>query len=131
MKLFIGHFDDNLFKEKLDRYKDVDFSLFIDKMPTQQADLSKINIVILQEPNEYFHWHDQVLANKNLFDLSKYDKDNVLYDPTNNKFIGKFKNECPNKQIINFVGLRSKLYSYKTDNNKTKKRGKGIKKRVK
>ena len=40
---------------------------------------------------------------------------NVLYDPTNNKVIGKFKNECPNTQITHFTGLRSKLYSYLTD----------------
>ena len=51
---------------------------------------------------------------------------NVLYDPTNNKVIGKFKNECPNKQIIDFIGLRSKMYSYKTEDNKPHKRCKGI-----
>ena len=32
-----------------------------------------------------------MLNNKDLFDLLNYDKDNVLYDPTNNKVIGKFK----------------------------------------
>ena len=41
-----------------------------------------------------------MLNNENLFDLSNYDKTNPLYDPTNNKVIGKFKNECPNKQIL-------------------------------
>ena len=43
--------------------------------------------------------------NKNLFDLSNYDKKNKLYDPTNNKVIGKFKNECPNTQITNFTAM--------------------------
>ena len=43
--------------------------------------------------------------NKNLFDLSNYDKNNKLYDPTNNKVIGKFKNESPNTQITHFTGL--------------------------
>jgi len=70
-----------------------------------------------------------MLNNKDLFDLSNYDKNHPLYDPTNNKVIGKFKNESPNKQIINFIGLRSKLYSYKTDD-KINKRCKGIKKCV-
>ena len=74
-----------------------------------------------KDPFEY------MLNNKDLFDLSNYDKYNVLYDPTNNKVIGKFKNECPNKQIIKFVGLCSKLYSYKTDDIKPHKRCKGIK----
>jgi len=52
-----------------------------------------------------------MLNNKDLFDLSKYDKDNVLYDATNNKVIDKFKNEFPNTQITHFTGLRNKLYS--------------------
>lgn len=49
--------------------------------------------------------------NKDKFDLSNYPKEHPLYDKTNMKVIGKFKNESP-KQIKEFVGLRSKLYSY-------------------
>lgn len=53
-------------------------------------------------------------------------KDHPLYDPTNKKVIGKFKNECPNDKIVEFVGLRPKMYSIKTelDCNKTTKGGK-------
>ena len=40
--------------------------------------------------------------------------------------IGKFKNESI-EQIINFSDLRSKLYSYKKDDNIPHKRCKGIK----
>ena len=54
--------------------------------------------------------------NKKLFDLSEYPEDHPLYDPTNKKVIGKFKNESINA-IIEFCGLRSKLYAYSTDNN--------------
>ena len=36
--------------------------------------------------------------NEEIFDLSNYDKSHVLYDGTNNKVIGKFKNESPIKQ---------------------------------
>ena len=46
--------------------------------------------------------------NKDLFDLSNYPIDHPLYDEMNKKVIGKFKNESI-KQIIKFVGLRSKL----------------------
>ena len=45
-----------------------------------------------------------MFTNKHLFDLSNYDKNNKLYDSTNNKVIGKFKNESPNTQITNFTG---------------------------
>lgn len=52
--------------------------------------------------------------NKEYFDLSEYPKDHELYDPTNKKVIGKFKNESI-EQITEFVGLRSKLYAYSVD----------------
>ena len=49
--------------------------------------------------------------NKDKFDLSNYPKEHPLYDKTNMKVIGKFKNESP-QEIKEFIGLRSKLYSY-------------------
>ena len=68
--------------------------------------------------------------NKDLFDLSEYSKDNELYDPTNKKVIGKFKNESIN-QITEFVGLRSKLYAYTVDGeDDDHKKCKGVKKYV-
>jgi hypothetical protein len=57
--------------------------------------------------------------NKSYFDLSEYPKDDPLYDPTNKKVIGKFKNESV-KQITEFVGLRAKLYAYTVDNDDKK-----------
>ena len=45
--------------------------------------------------------------NKELFDLSNYDNQHQLYDGTNNKVIGKFKNKSI-KQIKEFTGLHSK-----------------------
>ena len=68
--------------------------------------------------------------NKNLFDLSDYPKDHELYDPINKKVIAKFKNESI-KQIYEFVGLRSKLYSYSVDGeDNDHKKCKGVKKYV-
>ena len=68
--------------------------------------------------------------NKDLFDLSDYPKEHELYDPTNKKVIGKFKNESI-KQINEFVGLRAKLYSFTVaGETKCKNRCKGIKKSV-
>ena len=43
--------------------------------------------------------------------------------------LGKFKNESID-QITEFVGLRSKLYAYKTDNDHESKKCKGVKKYV-
>jgi len=65
------------------------------------------------------------------FDNSDYPKDHKCYNTVNKKVIGKFKDEAGCKIIEEFVGLRSKLYSYKmfvaTDGHK---KCKGIKKGV-
>jgi hypothetical protein len=68
--------------------------------------------------------------NKDEFDLSNYDEEHFLYDEKNKKEYGKFKNESAKHEIIQFVGLRSKLYSYKKDNHKQENRCKGTKKSV-
>ena len=57
-----------------------------------------------------------------------------LKDPTNDKVVGKFKDESPDSQILEFIGLRPKMYSFITskddvDGNpmvKEKHRAKGI-----
>jgi hypothetical protein len=63
-----------------------------------------------------------IKKNKDLFDLSKYPKDHEMYDDTNNKALFKFKIECPS-QIIEFVGLRPKLYSYMDEETHNKCKG--------
>ena len=68
--------------------------------------------------------------NKDEFDLSNYPKDDPLYDDTNNKVIGKFKNESI-KQITEFVGLRAKLYAFTVDKDDKKHlKCKGVKSSV-
>ena len=44
------------------------------------------------------------------------------------KVIGKFKDEAASILINEFIGLRSKMYSYIKDNNNGSKTAKGIKK---
>ena len=46
----------------------------------------------------------------------------------NKKVVGKFKDETDGKPIIEFCGLRSKMYSVLLDDGKQKMTGKGIKK---
>ena len=66
---------------------------------------------------------------KQLFDMSGYNMDGYRScDNTNKKVIGKFKDETDGVPIVEFCGLRSKMYSIKLENDKEKKTGKGIKK---
>ena len=64
------------------------------------------------------------------FDNSDYPKYSPFFDKTNKKVIGKFKDEAAGIPITEFVGLRSKMYSYIKDNQKGGKTAKGIKKNV-
>jgi len=60
-------------------------------------------------------------------DTSNYPKDHPLFSNENNKVLGKFKDECASVTPVEFVGLRSKMYSLLVDENKpSKKTAKGI-----
>lgn len=67
---------------------------------------------------------------KDLFDNSDYDPESKFYFDANKKVIGKFKDEAAGIPIVEFVGLRSKMYSYLLENEVNVKKCKGIKKSV-
>ena len=64
------------------------------------------------------------------YDTSAYPIDHDLYDTTNEKVIGKFKDETNSVPPQEFVGLRAKMYSLYVPRNKkqSKMTAKGIKK---
>ena len=66
------------------------------------------------------------------FDTSDYPENHPSGIPTgiNKKVLGMFKDEAAGKNIKEFVGLRSKLYSYIMEEGKENKRCKGVKKQV-
>ena len=68
-------------------------------------------------------WND-----KDMFDNSDYPENSLYYCNVNKKIIGKFKDEACGVPIIEFIGLKSKMYSYVKDNEKGGRTAKGIKK---
>jgi hypothetical protein len=63
------------------------------------------------------------------FDLSNFSKDNKYYSDNNHKVLGKFKSETSDIIPVEFVGLRSKMYSLLITRDKPSKlTAKGIKK---
>ena len=52
-------------------------------------------------------WND-----RDKFDNNDYPENSQYFDKTNKKVIGKFKDEAAGVPINEFVGLRSKMYSY-------------------
>ena len=69
-------------------------------------------------------------ADKHKFDNRDYPKESPFFDSTNKKVIGKFKDEAAGIPIKEFIGLKSKMYSYIKDNAKNVKTCKGVKKDV-
>jgi len=87
MKLFIRHLPIDTFRELLNPIQNLDISIFVDDRPRNQDDLSQINILILQEPNEYFGHHDWAIQNKHLFSFIITWSDKVLANCENSIFL--------------------------------------------
>ena len=67
---------------------------------------------------------------KHLFDFSGYPKDSVYYGSLNKKVLGKMKDELNAVKIVEFVGLKSKMYSLVADNDKEVYKSKGVNKKL-
>ena len=65
-------------------------------------------------------------ASLDVFDTSDYPKEHELSSDLNKKIVGKWKDETNGKPIAEFVGLRSKMYSFVCDGGREEKRAKGI-----
>jgi len=63
---------------------------------------------------------------KKHLDMSDYPADHKCFSLENKKRLGCLKDECFGTPIVEFVGLRPKLYTFKTVDDVSKKVGKGI-----
>jgi hypothetical protein len=73
---------------------------------------------------------ERIGKEQDCWDNSDYPKDSPYYSDHNKKVIGKFKDEAGGVPIIEFVRLRSKMYSYVKENGKGGMTAKGVKKYV-
>ena len=63
--------------------------------------------------------------NKDKFDNSEYPENSPYFDKRNKKVISKFEDEGCGILLVEFIGLRSKMCSYRKENNKGGKTAKG------
>ena len=96
-----------------------------DKSKLQFTDTDSLTYEIEADDVYQDFWND-----KDKFDNSDYHESSPFYDKTNKKAIGKFKDEASGVPICEFIGLRSKMYSYIKDNNEVGRTAKGIKKNI-
>ena len=67
---------------------------------------------------------------KEVMDFSNYDSSHRLYQAGRKNVPGYLKNEVPDREIVEVVGVRSKTYAYRTEDNNYESRCKGVKKQV-
>jgi len=116
MKIKTAHFDSKIFEDKMKHLSHLDFSLFIETYPQSQEDLSPINIISFQEPNEYFGLHDWVIQNKDLFNiiLTQSDKvlnncDNAVFQPFGHTWLKPDQYEKEYNKEFKLAHLQGKL----------------------
>ena len=73
--------------------------------------------------------YEDFYKDKEIFDNSDYLESSKYFFKENKKVIGKFKDEAAGKPILEFIGLKRKMYCYKIES-KENKTAKGVKKNV-
>ena len=63
-----------------------------------------------------------------MFDFSGYPKDSVYYDSSNNKVLGKMKDEFNGVKISQFIRLKIKMYSLISVDDREVNKAKGVRK---
>ena len=74
--------------------------------------------------------YDQCYEDKHFFDFSGYGKDSIYYNSLNKKVLGKMKDELNGVKIVEFVGLKSKMYSLIANNDKEVNKAKRVNKKL-
>ena len=74
--------------------------------------------------------YEECFKERESFDFSGCSKDSVYYESSNKKVLGKTKDEFNGVKIAEFVGLKSKLYSLISVDDKEVNKAKGINKKL-
>ena len=89
------------------------------RMPNVRCGYTDTDSLMLIIPGE----EDRIYKEMGLddFDTSNLPKDHPYYSKTNNKVVGKFKDEWAGRKINQIIAVRSKVYSILSDDDQTKK----------
>ena len=94
---------------------------FCDRAKLLFTDTDSLTYEIETEDVYQDFWYE-----KDRFDNNDYPGNSPYHDKTNKKVIRKFKDEAASIPIVEFVGLKSKMYSYIKNDEKRRKTAKGI-----
>ena len=73
--------------------------------------------------------YEECFKDRELLDFSEYPIDSKYHDVSNKKVLGKMKDEFKGQKIVEFVGLKPKMYSLISIDNKVSK-AKGVNKKL-
>ena len=73
------------------------------------TDTDTDSLILLIETDDVYK---DIQKKIHLYDTSDYPKEHPLYSNANKQVLGKMKDECNGTPIAEFVGLRSKMYSF-------------------
>ena len=108
---------------------DFHYNYIKEKFPDSQllfTDTDSLFYHIVSEKDIY----EEFWLDRELFDNSDYPESSKFFSDENKKVIRKFKDEAAGKPILEFVGLKSKMYSYTKVTGEEYKKAKGIRKNV-
>ena len=116
MKIFTKHTDHKpIYEEKLKAYSHVDFTLYVDTPNNYIVD-SPLNIIVLQEPDEYFGLHTWTIQNQDQFQLILSWNDKVLnnctqamYNPFGHTWLKPDQYTKPREKKFEIAHLAGKL----------------------
>ena len=74
--------------------------------------------------------YEDFWSDKDKFDNNEHPENSPYFDKSIKKVIGKFKDEASGIPVNEFIGLKSKMYSYLKDTDECGKTAKGTKKNV-
>ena len=74
--------------------------------------------------------YEKSFQDKGLFDFSNYPVNSKYYNPKSNAVLGNMKDEFKGKIIIEFVGLKSKMYSLISVDDEEVSKAKGVNKKI-
>ena len=93
----------------------------------RSGNVSKLIPTLNKKTNDVLHYRNLKLYQSLGLQTTKIHR--VFFYGENKKVIGKFKDEAAGKPILEFIGLKSKMYSYSTGD-KNNKTAKGVKKNI-
>ena len=110
----------------LDLSKLLMYDFYYNELKAQYGELHRHRQLTPSHRDGRCSLYKDMAQHSDLYGTSDYPKDHYLHSLNNIKVLGEMKDECAGKPIVEYVGLRPKMYSIlKSDGNIRKAKGVG------